>query len=79
MKPPKRYGWRTSAPIRQSDILRNWCEYYGEQAKAAEAKIAALEKRLEISEAKAREAEEWLVRFHDAIMSGFGNLIKKAG
>ncbi len=53
--------------------------YYGEQAKTAEAKIAALEKRLEISEAKAREAEEWLVRFHDAIMAGFGSLLKKAG
>lgn len=53
--------------------------YYGEQAKTAETKIAALEKRLEFSEAKARDAEEWLVRFHDAIMTGFGSLIKKAG
>jgi hypothetical protein len=54
-------------------------QYYTEQAKAAELKIAGLEKRLEVTEAKARDAEEWLVRFHDAIMSGFGNLLKKAG
>jgi hypothetical protein len=53
-------------------------EYYNEQSKTAEAKIAALEKRLETSEAKAREAEEWLVRFHDAITMGFGSLLKKA-
>jgi len=52
--------------------------YYSEQVKTAEMKIAALEKRLEVSEAKAQEAEEWLARFHDAIMTGFGSLIKKA-
>lgn len=53
-------------------------DYYGQQVKTAEAKIAILESRLKASEAKVREAEEWLVRFHDAIMAGFGNLTKKA-
>ncbi|QXX73604.1 hypothetical protein [Methylovirgula sp. HY1] len=53
-------------------------QYYNEQAKTADAKIASLEKRLESSEAKAREAEEWLIRFHDTIMKGFGGLLKKA-
>lgn len=67
---------RAAAAERYSQEL---AQYYTEQAKAAELKIAGLEKRLEVTEAKAREAEEWLIRFHDAIMSGFGSLLKKAG
>lgn len=67
---------RANAAERYSQEL---AQYYTEQAKAAELKIAGLEKRLEVTEAKAREAEEWLIRFHDAIMSGFGSLLKKAG
>jgi hypothetical protein len=67
---------RANAAERYSQEL---AQYYTEQAKAAELKIATLEKRLEMTEGKAREAEEWLVRFHDAIMSGFGSLLKKAG
>lgn len=67
---------RANAAERYSQEL---AQYYTEQAKAAELKIAGLEKRLEVTEGKAREAEEWLIRFHDAIMSGFGSLLKKAG
>ena len=66
---------RTNSAERYSQEL---AQYYAEQAKTAETKIAALEKRLEMTEAKAREAEEWLIRFHDAIMKGFGGLLKKA-
>lgn len=54
-------------------------DYYNEQAKAAETKIAVLESRLKASDVKLRDAEEWLARFHDAIMAGFGNLMKKPG
>ncbi len=67
---------RANAAERYSQEL---AQYYTEQAKASELKIATLEKRLEMTETKAREAEEWLIRFHDAIMSGFGSLLKKAG
>ncbi|MGO9135925.1 MAG: hypothetical protein ACLP8A_18030 [Methylovirgula sp.] len=65
---------RAAAAERYSQEL---AQYYSEQAKASDQKIAVLERRLEASESKAREAEEWLVRFHDAIMGGFGGLLKK--
>lgn len=42
-----------------------------EQAKAFEARIAAANKRADVAEARLRESEEWLVRFHDTIMNGF--------
>jgi cobalamin biosynthesis Mg chelatase CobN len=54
-------------------------DYYSEQVKSAETKIAVLESRLKGSDARVRDAEEWLARFHDAIMAGFGNLAKKPG
>lgn len=54
-------------------------DYYSEQIKTSEAKIAVLESRLKTSDARLRDAEEWLARFHDAIMAGFGNLAKKTG
>jgi hypothetical protein len=51
-------------------------EYIVELTKVSDSKTAALEKRLEAAEARASEAEEWLIRFHDAVMSGFGSLRK---
>ena len=67
---------RAQAAERQSQEL---ADYYGEKTKTAEARIAILESRIKSSEAKVREAEEWLVRFHDAIMAGFGTSTKKPG
>jgi hypothetical protein len=58
---------------------RELADYYGEQIKTAEARIAVLESRLKTSDGKVREAEEWLVRFHDAIVAGFGNLPTRPG
>ncbi len=52
-------------------------QYYLEQAKLAEMKIVGLEKRLEMAEARAVEAEEWLVRFNDAILTGFQGVLRQ--
>jgi hypothetical protein len=38
--------------------------------------MSALEKRLEGAESRAKEAEEWLLRFHDAIVEGFSGILK---
>jgi hypothetical protein len=51
-------------------------QYHTEQAKMAAAKISTLEKRLESAESRANEAEEWLLRFHDAIVEGFTGVLK---
>jgi hypothetical protein len=40
-------------------------------------KIVGLEKRLEMAEARAVEAEEWLVRFNDAILTGFQGVLRQ--
>ena len=50
-------------------------QFYNDQIKAAEAKLAASEKRAEVAEARAVEAEGWLVRLHDAIVTGFKGVI----
>jgi hypothetical protein len=64
---------KASAAERYSEELN---QYHTEQAKLAAAKMNALEKRLESSEARANEAEEWLLRFHDAIVEGFSGVLK---
>jgi hypothetical protein len=67
---------KASAAERYSEELN---QYHLEQAKLAEAKINALEKRLNLAESRANEAEEWLRRFHDAIMDGFKGILKQVG
>ena len=42
-----------------------------EQAKTFEARMTAANRRIDAAEARGREAEEWLIRFHDTIMDGF--------
>jgi len=64
---------RAMAAERYSQELN---EYIVKQAKVTDSNVAALEKRLENAEARANEAEEWLIRFHDAIINGFGHLQK---
>ena len=51
-------------------------QFYKEQSKAAEAKLAAAEKRAEAAELRAAEAEEWLGRLHDAIVTGFKGVVE---
>lgn len=51
-------------------------QFYKDQSKVAEAKIAAAEKRAEAAELRAAEAEEWLGRLHDAIVTGFKGVVE---
>lgn len=51
-------------------------QFYKDQIKATEAKIAAAEKRAEAAELRAVEAEEWLGRLHDAIVTGFKGVVE---
>lgn len=51
-------------------------QFYKEQSKATEATIAAAEKRAEAAEVRAAEAEEWLGRLHDAIVTGFKGVVE---
>ncbi len=64
---------KASAAERYSEELSR---YHIEQTKLAELKISSLEKRVENAEGRANEAEDWLLRFHDAIMDGFRGVLK---
>lgn len=46
--------------------------FHKEQLKTMEAKIATAERRAEVANLRAVEAESWLARYHDAIVQGFG-------
>ena len=37
----------------------------------ADGRLAAAEKRADAAETRARDAEEWLIKFHDTILDGF--------
>ena len=50
-------------------------QYYAEQVRGLEVRLLAAEKRGEAANTRAAEAEEWLVRFHDAIVSGFKGVL----
>lgn len=50
-------------------------QYYAEQVRGLEVRLLAAEKRGEAANVRAAEAEEWLVRFHDAIVSGFKGVL----
>ena len=52
--------------------------YSADLARKTEARMAMLERKLEVAEARANEAEEWLLKFHDAIVNGFGEVLRKA-
>lgn len=55
-----------------ADTQRNQlAQRLDEQAKTYEARVVAANKRADVAEARLREAEEWLARFHDTIMTGF--------
>ena len=46
-------------------------QHHKEQLKTLEGRIAASEKRAETAEARLKDAETWLARFHDTIVDGF--------
>lgn len=64
----------TELEAKTQDLLQR----FREELKSAQVRIAASEKRAEEAEGRARDAEarmrdseEWLARFHDAILDGF--------
>ena len=63
---------RASTAERYSQQLN---QYYAEQVKGLELRLQTAEKRAEAANARAAEAEEWLIRFHDAIVSGFKGVL----
>ena len=50
-------------------------QYYSEQVRGLELRLQTAEKRADAANARAGEAEEWLIRFHDAIVSGFKGVL----
>lgn len=50
-------------------------QYYAEQVKGLELRLQTAEKRADAANGRAAEAEEWLVRFHDAIVNGFKGVL----
>ncbi|MBX9931610.1 MAG: hypothetical protein K2Y56_08745 [Methylobacterium sp.] len=50
-----------------------------ERAKFLEAQIAVAENRAMLAEQRASDAEEWLARLHDAVVTGFGRKAPSAG
>jgi hypothetical protein len=65
---------RASTAERYSQQLN---QYYAEQVRGLELRLQTAEKRAEAANARAAEAEEWLVRFHDAIVSGFKGVLEQ--
>jgi predicted urease superfamily metal-dependent hydrolase len=63
---------RASTAERYSQQLN---QYYAEQVRSLELRIQTAEKRAEAANARAAEAEEWLLRFHDAIVTGFKGVL----
>lgn len=55
------------------DYSKQLAAYHKEQIRAAEARTANAERRVEAALLRATEAETWLTRFHDAILDGFGH------
>jgi hypothetical protein len=50
-------------------------QHYTAQVRALETRMAAAERRADAAEANAADAERWLVRFHDAIVTGFKGVL----
>jgi hypothetical protein len=65
---------RASTAERYSQQLN---QYYAEQVKGLELRLQTAEKRAEAANARAAEAEEWLIRFHDAIVTGFKGVLEQ--
>jgi hypothetical protein len=63
---------RASTAERYSQQLN---QYYAEQVRALELRLQTAEKRADAANARAAEAEEWLIRFHDAIVNGFKGVL----
>jgi hypothetical protein len=63
---------RASTAERYSHQLN---QYYAEQVRALEVRLQTAEKRADAANARAAEAEEWLIRFHDAIVNGFKGVL----
>ena len=53
------------------DYQRQLMQHHAEQIRALEGRLANSEKRAEAAEARAKETEAWLVRYHDTIVDGF--------
>jgi hypothetical protein len=65
---------RASTAERYSQQLN---QYYAEQVRGLELRLQTAEKRAEAANGRAAEAEEWLIRFHDAIVSGFKGVLEQ--
>ena len=63
---------RASTAERYSQQLN---QYYAEQVKGLELRLQTAERRAEAANQRAAEAEEWLVRFHDSIVTGFKGVL----
>ncbi|MBV8850386.1 MAG: hypothetical protein JOZ16_12465 [Methylobacteriaceae bacterium] len=63
---------RASTAERYSQQLN---QYYAEQVKGLELRLQTAEKRADAANARAAESEEWLLRFHDAIVNGFKGVL----
>jgi hypothetical protein len=63
---------RASTAERYSQQLN---QYYAEQVRGLELRLQSAEKRADAANTRAAEAEEWLVRFHDAIVTGFKGVL----
>lgn len=46
-------------------------QHHRDQLKTLESRLFTADKRVEIAEARAKEAEVWLAKFHDTIVDGF--------
>lgn len=53
------------------DYQRQLIQHHAEQIRALENRLSNSEKRAEAAEAKAKETEAWLVKYHDTIVDGF--------
>ena len=53
------------------DYQRQLIQHHAEQIRALENRLSNSEKRAEAAEARAKETEAWLVKYHDTIVDGF--------
>ena len=53
------------------DYQRQLIQHHAEQIRALETRLSNSEKRAEAAEARAKETESWLVKYHDTIVDGF--------
>lgn len=57
--------------VAAEDYQRQLIQHHADQVRALEHRLANTEKRAEAAEARAKETESWLVKYHDTIVDGF--------